>query len=518
MVHSQVTRWIDKPVNIALAFALLVVLTQGGSLVQEVIDWDESTFILLSSRLLNGHLPYVDLFDNKPPLIFFTMAAVMAVFGETLLSVRLFGDLCILAIVILTIAIVKRFIPLWPAVMSGVLLTCIYAVGPGQHTSTELPAMAMIMGALLLLLRARGSLWAVAGAGVLISLATLTRTNLSVVAVMIGAYLAVAGLFFPRSPVKKCAILPYTVAGLVPLFAFVWLYWQAGALDVFILSTIAVPLSYADNQMGVAQIIRLLLYGWLELGRSVPFWIGPFTLLGIAGSVAFALCLIDSVRRVQSPARLDEVGLIFLFALAVLMSVILSGAAYTHYWLHFYPFVTILMAPLLAWLWPRDMARWVVMGLVCLTVLSGLRYTAPNLVRLLIQPGFLEESHSVRAAADRINQVMQPEDDIWAVRNHLILWYLDKVPISPVIAHPSTITRTAILTPLVEAGYAQDNLLGRIYASKPAFIVSSNSDAPLYLSSGPIVFADYLSGHYAIFFEQNTVTVYRLLGHNGWEG
>lgn len=512
------THWSEKPGAIALAFALLVTLTQAGGLAREVIDWDESTFILLASRLLDGHLPYVDLFDNKPPLIFFTMSAVMAVFGETLLSVRLFGDLCILVIVLLTVAILKRFIPLWPAVASGVLLICVYAVGPGQHTSTELPAMAMIMGALLLLLRARGNLWAVAGAGALIALATLTRTNLAVVAVMIGAYLVVAGLFLPRSPVRKWAIVPYTIAGFTPLFAFVWLYWQAGALDTFILSTLTVPLSYADNQMSMAKVFWLLLRGWFELTARFPLWTGPFTVLVIAGCGAFARCLIDRSRTDQDPATAQEIRLICLFAVAVLMSVLVSGAAYAHYWLHFYPFIAMLMAPFLVWAWPRDTFRWAVIGLVCVTMLSGLRHNTPNLVRLLIQPDFLEDRWSLRNAAERIGEVIQPGDNVWAVNNHLILWYLDKTPVSPVIAHPSNITRTAILRPLVEAGYAPDNLLGRVYDSRPAFIVNNTRGTPSYLRSDPVGFETYLSDHYAVFFEQNEVIVYRLLGHDGWEG
>lgn len=512
------TRWIKTQVAIILAFAFLVMLTQTGALVREVIDWDESTFILLASRLLDGYLPYADLFDNKPPLIFFMISAVMAIFGETLLSVRLFGDFSILIIVLLTVAILKRFIPLWPAIISGVLLIFIYAVGPGQHTSTELPAMAMIMGALLLLLRARCNFWAILGAGALISLATLTRTNLAVVAVIIGAYFVVAGLLFPKSLVRKWAIVPYTVGGLIPLFVVVWLYWQAGALDTFILSTVTVPFSYAVNQMSIVSVFWVLLRGWFELVGRVPLWTGPFTLLVIAGCVAFAQCLIGKTRTDQDPTLGQELRLICLFVGSVLFSVLISGAAYQHYWLHFYPFVTMLMAPFLVWAWPRDMVRWAVIGLVCLTVASGLRHTTPNLVRLWIKPGFLEESWTLRTAADYIAEVMLPGDEVWAVSNHLILWYLDKTPVSPVTAHPSNVTRAAILRPLVEAGYIPDNLLERIYDSRPAFIVNNSRGTPFYLSHDSVVFADYLSDYYVVFFKQNDVIVYRRLGHNGWEG
>jgi len=32
-----------------------------------VIDWDESTFILMGQSIIDGHLPYVKLWDLKPP-------------------------------------------------------------------------------------------------------------------------------------------------------------------------------------------------------------------------------------------------------------------------------------------------------------------------------------------------------------------------------------------------------------------------------------------------------------------
>lgn len=80
-----------------IVFVAVVFATQTGSLQREVIDWDESTFILMASDVLHGNLPYIERFDNKPPLMFFMLAGVMAMFGEQLLVIRLFGDFCIVA-------------------------------------------------------------------------------------------------------------------------------------------------------------------------------------------------------------------------------------------------------------------------------------------------------------------------------------------------------------------------------------------------------------------------------------
>ena len=55
---------------------------------------DESTYVIMGSHVLEGHLPYLELFVMKPPGMFFTLAGVMSVFGENLLAVRFFGFFC----------------------------------------------------------------------------------------------------------------------------------------------------------------------------------------------------------------------------------------------------------------------------------------------------------------------------------------------------------------------------------------------------------------------------------------
>jgi hypothetical protein len=54
-----------------IIFALLVIITRLQALRFENIDWDESTFIIMASDVMRGHLPYLDVWDNKPPILFF---------------------------------------------------------------------------------------------------------------------------------------------------------------------------------------------------------------------------------------------------------------------------------------------------------------------------------------------------------------------------------------------------------------------------------------------------------------
>lgn len=58
-------------------------------------DWDESLYFLGAKSLLDGNLPYLEVWDHKPPSIFFMHALSIAVFGDSFISIRISACLAI---------------------------------------------------------------------------------------------------------------------------------------------------------------------------------------------------------------------------------------------------------------------------------------------------------------------------------------------------------------------------------------------------------------------------------------
>lgn len=174
------------------AFAVAILATRLGRLEREVIDWDESSSILMASHMLDGHLPYVEIYDNKPPMLFFLLAGAMWVFGESLWVARLYGACCLWISCLAVFAIAARHTTRMHAALAAFLLIAVHSVNYGQYTSGELPATAALMGALWICIAHGYSLPALAATGVLMSVATLIRSNLVVVTIAFGAWLAVA--------------------------------------------------------------------------------------------------------------------------------------------------------------------------------------------------------------------------------------------------------------------------------------------------------------------------------------
>ncbi|MFT6796984.1 MAG: 4-amino-4-deoxy-L-arabinose transferase-like glycosyltransferase, partial [Maribacter sp.] len=62
---------------------------------RDYIDRDESTFILVAQSWVEGHLPFTELWDVKPPLTFFFFASIIYAFGKSIFTIRLFGVLLV---------------------------------------------------------------------------------------------------------------------------------------------------------------------------------------------------------------------------------------------------------------------------------------------------------------------------------------------------------------------------------------------------------------------------------------
>jgi 4-amino-4-deoxy-L-arabinose transferase-like glycosyltransferase len=58
-----------------------------------VIDWDESTFIIIGQSTVDGFLPNEIAWDVKPPFVFWWFGAAIELFGHSIPAVRFAGFL-----------------------------------------------------------------------------------------------------------------------------------------------------------------------------------------------------------------------------------------------------------------------------------------------------------------------------------------------------------------------------------------------------------------------------------------
>ncbi len=85
----------NKDVLLMTAIGIISLLIRLPFFFIDIIDWDESTFILMGQSILDGHLPYTQLWDLKPPLAFVAYASFIFILGKSIISIRLAGTICV---------------------------------------------------------------------------------------------------------------------------------------------------------------------------------------------------------------------------------------------------------------------------------------------------------------------------------------------------------------------------------------------------------------------------------------
>ena len=424
--------------------------------------WDESTFIIMGSHVLAGHLPYLELFDIKPPGIFFALAGVMYVFGENLLAVHFFGTFCLLVSAIAGYAIaIRQTTPLIAGASMAVFcaLTCETEFQP---TMTEHLTIALMMPACWLLVARRDQLWVAFLVGVLLSAATLTRMNIAFVVLAVGGFY-VWRFVRPRPDVPRLAIAAYGVGGALPLALLLLAYWLADGLDVFVLSVFRVPFHYAFFQKGMAAVILGQAAYWMTCVREDPYIFLPATLFIGTGLATHA------ISRGKGLLVGDN-GLLLLVLGAVSLSILKGGATFGHYLLQALPLVLLLAAAGFERLTTRRLGALLFLGLYVLTVGASLARFGGSSVERVRQGLAPSQRSRLRTAAELILEDRCCGELVYAPREHLIYWYLKQRPPSAVV-HPSNVNRPAIMAPLVAHGYVPEDEQRRILERNIGYIV-----------------------------------------------
>ena len=378
-------------------------------------SWDEATFILVASNVLDGQLPYVGLFDIKPPGIFFALAGVMSLFGENLLAVRLFGTFCLLIAATFGYAVIRRQASRTVAGLSVAVLCALTFIGEFQSTLTEHLALALLMPAVWLLVAGRDDTWKVFFIGVLLSISTLTRTNMAFVVLAIGLFYIYRSAG-QRADIPRIAVAAYIAGIATPFVPLVVMYWLADGLDVLFLSLVRVPFSFASSQMSMMEALYRQAGFWMGSLRQHTSIILPATVYIVAGLVGYTLTYRHR-RDVDGNNRL------VLVLAAVSLSVVAGGAAYVHYQLQILPLLLLVVGVGVGTLCARG-PRWRVLsaGLATFIVGASIVEFGEDSLNAIWQRVAPDRQSDLEVAADLILDDRRDGGMVYAPKYHLIYW------------------------------------------------------------------------------------------------
>ncbi len=382
---------------------------------RDYIDRDESTFIIVAQSWVDGHLPYTQLWDLKPPITFLFFALIIKIFGKSFLAIRFFGTLLVALTALFTYGIgrwaASKKVSFWCAIFC-VLLQSLF--GSLQGVMSEHISIFFFTVGVYLLLSKESRFWYLT-IGILFGLSVMSKLNMAYPLLALGIY-----FIWKASQEKKIGkyIARLTIMGVGTALLIVLTtlpYYLEGELSLWWRSIFEAPLAYSGSKQH-------------SIWNTLPI-VFVVLILFITG---FKTKIIDS--------KSQHLQLLTIVVLGVLISFMQAGKVNGHYMIQLYPFLLIPIGIALSKLPQIRSPYQMLVGLllVLLPMESYLEYA--NIVSNKSEKGsfFNGEGFDV---PKYINENNIETQNIFFTEYHIGYWVLGKNPPTKAATHPSSITR-----------------------------------------------------------------------------
>lgn len=383
---------------------------------RDYIDRDESTFILLGQSWANGHLPYTELWDLKPPLTFLFFKILISVFGKSFFAIRAMGAIMVAITGFFTYKIGEmvssKKIGFWAALVCVSLQSMFGSI---QGVMSEHLCMAFLMPALFLIIRYKNG-FAMFLAGILMGIAPMIKLNIAYVVLFIGLYLAYT--FIRRKAYAKGAFNVVLYAtGILLVVASTWLpyYWE-GLSELWYRSIIEAALSYAEAR------------------RDSIFTRAPYFLI-LTGFLFFAW------KKKYLDFKDTGIQILMVALLGVVYSFYKGGRINSHYLIQLYPILIVPIAIFVSKVklfLKFDYRPYIVILVLLLPLESYLEYMA--IAKHKMKTGTFYNGEGITVPKYLLENNI-PSKNILFLEYHIGYWLLDANPPTKAATHPSNLAR-----------------------------------------------------------------------------
>lgn len=448
--------------NLKIALGMLTVsLIVRGILIifPAVVDWDESTFFLVASRLAQGELPYTSTLENKPPLAVFLQAIFMRLGIDNPQALR-FVSTVIVAICAYVVAQISSTL-LHPLLrfITGIVFIAMYSLIPGgMGWMTELNVLFVFLVSLQMILKFKdhSSLYLFV-LGNLIGSIPWIRTNWAPITVFLTLWM-LRLLWHSKSKI------PFLIGIAAPSVSVFVIYFIADNLEQLYKGAFLVPKAFISGARG-------------NLGVTKEMFI-PFLIIIILLSVSF-------YRHSKSREPQEKAFDLILLSLS---SLIFSASMfqypdYSHHALQIVPFVCLSFSRiLLSFRENLDGLRSPIKGFILAATAVAI------FTPFFVQPIWSLEQDRLHLIKDKwqqqesvikhLREISEIEDQvIWAIDEHYVYFRLDKKPFVPEVAHPSMISNENVLRTITGLPTTTRGYLKLILRDKPDIIIKRVSDS-----------------------------------------
>jgi 4-amino-4-deoxy-L-arabinose transferase-like glycosyltransferase len=496
----------DLPVYLGLLLVLFIV--RFPSFFFTVFDWDESTMIVMGQSILNGYLPYVHAWDIKPPLAFYAYALFIALFGKSIISVRLGGILCIYIACIFTYETAKKVRGRTAGMISALFLSVFVSTGPsGLSTMTEHILLVPVSFILYLLMTRNMNKKAAFITGLVLGIGILTKSNmvfesLAVLVLLSSGILNKDVKFLDR--IKEC--LTFVIGISIPVLAMTYYYFMNDSLLLFLKTNVTAVLDYSGMKEAVlADKIGVFLYNIEFNMKTNPLLWASFSL-----GIIYLLFIRRGNNKFIAVAMIIFTG--------QMSSLFLSGKPFGgHYLLESMPVASLVSGVAISESLSEKRIPGVSTPLIIILITTGVLFSLfPNVIKnyaeiysrlLRKQPLYNDSCYNIAEYLRRFNVKGQY---IYMVNSCQIVYWLTDSRYPTKYIHPSNIFLNEYMLKIIDGSDAtREKELLSILDKRPRFIIFRRDLWPKYLGDFKAILDNELSANYEHVKSIDTYQLYK---------
>lgn len=459
---------------VAADLLILTIVIRLPFFFKDVINWDESTFILMGQSILDGHLPYTELWVLKPPGLFFICAFFIALLGKSIISIRICGALSVALVSFFTYLIGNTLWNYRTGILGATFFVLLSSlIQEGNATMSEHIALVPLVAALSILVRKKITPRILFFTGILIGSAIMIRLNLAYVSIIIGFFIVFQKPLKAKDIMKRG--LAYT-AGHFLIISLIYIpYAVTGNQQILWDSVIVASLSYSNSQLSTLQTLKQHLIYIKETISNIEktlFWISSLVWIGGLAGIIFKIVQFKSFSEEKRRGLLWLT--LFLFGTGI--SILNSGAAHIHYLIQIIPFMSLAAAAFFNTLFSSK-ARWLTISIVVLALVISVKpviYRYDQIASRVLENKPLTYGSTFEIAA-YLTQENPLKEPIYMMTDHLVYWHLNTKPLTKSTTHPSNISKEYLLNILVDSNASTEAEMTKILSQKPKFIVKKKN-------------------------------------------
>ncbi|SEN76295.1 4-amino-4-deoxy-L-arabinose transferase [bacterium A37T11] len=453
LTHREIqhTKWISLG-KLLLAYFGVSLFIRLPFFFRDYIDVDESTFILMGQSVVNGHLPFTQLWDLKPPALFYSFAALIAAFGKSFIAIRMAGTILVTLTGFFVYLITEQLSSSKTAFWAGMLCICTSSLfGSLQGVMSEHFCMFAFVPAIYLLGRfpEKGAL--VFLSGILLGYSVMCKMNMAYPTLLIGLlYWAVIPHFSWQKAMVQTLLLGLGV--LISISVTVLPYWFSGKWDLWLRSVVFAPMAYDPHATWMHKLLPLIL-GFISLSLAY-FFINKHRSWVVEHKAYYILLMASYV--------------------GVFFSFIDLGKVNGHYLLQLYPMLITLLCAGLSVSFRAKPAMYTVFWILLILAPMESYIEYGVLINRASKGKSLYNEEGFTIPAYFSAKHIHPKK-IWFLRYHIAYWLMDAIPPTKLVTHPSNLYREE-LYPIIglKSHTTQEEIDRIVNRLKPDYVVGDS--------------------------------------------